>query len=101
MTESHSRFNVWIHEGGPSALVMKEYLVPAAGPGEVIFPPTFAPPEDDKSVGPGYIVDGEGERVSVYWIQSDRRQIEWSLFSRQRSTVYWFPSSKSLSMNGR
>ena len=35
MSELSSRFETWIHEGGPSALVMKEYLEPAAGPGEL------------------------------------------------------------------
>jgi CRISPR-associated protein Csb1 len=39
---------------------MKEYLEPAAGSGEVIFPPTFAPPEDQRDAGAGYIIDGEG-----------------------------------------
>jgi CRISPR-associated protein Csb1 len=56
-----SRFDAWIAEGGPSALVMKEYLEPAAGPGDVIFPPTFAPPEDSKDGTAGYVIDGEGE----------------------------------------
>jgi CRISPR-associated protein Csb1 len=41
---------------------MKEYLEPAAGPGEVVFPPTFAPPEDKKDTGAGYVIDGEGEK---------------------------------------
>ena len=62
MSELLSRFDAWIHEGGPSALVMKEYLEPAAGPGDVIFPPTFAPPEDDKDGRAGYIIEGEGEK---------------------------------------
>jgi hypothetical protein len=61
MSEELSHFDPWITEGGPSALVMKEYLEPAAGPGEVIFPPTFAPPEDKKDEGAGYVIDGEGE----------------------------------------
>lgn len=61
MSEQLSRFDAWIKEGGPSALVMKEYLEPAAGTGEVVFPPTFAPPEDQKDAGATYIIDGEGE----------------------------------------
>jgi CRISPR-associated protein Csb1 len=61
MSEELSRFDAWIDEGGPSALVLKEYLQPAAGPGDVIFPPTFA--------GVGYVVDGEGEK-SVCLIDS-------------------------------
>jgi CRISPR-associated protein Csb1 len=62
MSEELSRFDAWINEGGPSALLMKEHLEPVAGPGEVIFPPTFAPPEDKKEEGASYIIDGEGER---------------------------------------
>lgn len=62
MPEEHFQFDAWINEGGPSALVMKEYLEPAAGPGAVIFPPTFAPPEDKKDEGAGYVIDGEGEK---------------------------------------
>ena len=61
MSELLSQFDGWIEEGGPSALVLKEYLQPAAGPGEVIFPPTFAPPEDKRGASPSYVIDGEGE----------------------------------------
>jgi len=61
MSELLSRFDDWISDGGPSALVMKEYLEPAAGPGDVIFPPTFAPPEDNRDIGAGYIIDRDGE----------------------------------------
>src|SRR5438552_3780378 len=57
MSEPLSRFDAWINEGGPSALVLKEYLQPAAGPTEVIFPPTFAPPEDKKGAPSSYIID--------------------------------------------
>lgn len=60
MSEQLTRFDAWISVGGPSALIMKEYLEPAAGTGEVIFPPTFAPPEDQRDAGAGYIIDGEG-----------------------------------------
>lgn len=69
MPEQLSRFDAWITDGGPSALVMKEYLEPAAGPSEVVFPPTFAPPEDKRDAGAGYVIDGEGEK-SVCLIDS-------------------------------
>jgi len=61
MSEQLSRFDAWITESGPSALVLKEYLEPAAGPGDVIFPPTFAPPEGEK-VSAGYVIDGDGDK---------------------------------------
>ncbi len=63
-----SRFDNWISEGGPSAFVLKERLEPAGGDGDVIFPPTFAPPEGSNE-SPGYIIDGEGEN-SVCLIDS-------------------------------
>jgi len=69
MSEQLSQFDAWINEGGPSALIIKEFLEPAAGPGEVIFPPTFAPPEDKRDEGAGYVIDGEGEK-SVCLIDS-------------------------------
>jgi len=68
MSEQLSRYDAWINEGGPSALVMKEYLEPAAGPGdEVIFPPTFAPPKDkkgrdEKDGTAGYVIDNDGKK---------------------------------------
>ncbi len=53
-----SRLDQWLDDAGPSAVVIKETLEPAAGAGDVIFPPTFAPPEGSKD-SPGYIIDGE------------------------------------------
>ena len=52
MTQVLSRYDGWLSQGGPSALVLKEYLQPAAGAGAVLFPPTYA--------GEGYVIDGEG-----------------------------------------
>jgi CRISPR-associated protein Csb1 len=69
MSEELSRFDAWIDEGGPSAFVLKEYLEPVAGRDDVIFPPTYAPPEDKKGTPSGYVIDGEGEN-SVCLIDS-------------------------------
>ncbi len=63
MSNLLSGYDAWIAEGGPSALVLKEYLQPAAGPNEVIFPPTFAPPEERRKEPSSYIIDGEGENT--------------------------------------
>ena len=63
MTAAISQFDAWIMDGGPSALVLKEYLEPAAGRDEAIFPPTFAPPEDAPRGTPAdYVIDGESEQ---------------------------------------
>ena len=40
-----SKLDHWIAEAGPSAFVLKERLEPVGGSDDVIFPPTFAPPE--------------------------------------------------------
>lgn len=69
MTELLHRYDHWLQDGGPSALVLHEYLEPAGGDGDVIFPPTFAPPEDAKDKTPGYVIDGEGDQ-SVCLIDS-------------------------------
>ncbi|MGI9070230.1 MAG: type I-G CRISPR-associated RAMP protein Csb1/Cas7g [Bryobacteraceae bacterium] len=61
MPQLLSRFDPWVTETGPSALILKEYLDPAAGSGEVVFPPTFAPPEEQRGSPADYVVDGEGE----------------------------------------
>jgi len=63
MSDVLSSYDAWIEDGGPSALVLKEYLQPAAGPGSVVFPPTFAPPKERKKDPSSYIVDGEGENT--------------------------------------
>lgn len=52
MSDILSRYDAWLSQGGPSALILKEPLQPAAGPGAVVFPPTYA--------GEGYVIDGEG-----------------------------------------
>lgn len=82
MSDLLSQFRLWIQERGPSALVLKEYLQPAAlGTDAVIFPPTFAPERKERKGKPaleedeendndvaekpsgqsGYIIDGRGE----------------------------------------
>jgi len=63
MSELLSHYDAWIADSGPSALVCKQYLEPASGPGEVIFPPTFAPPEDSNGAGATYVIDGEGDQA--------------------------------------
>ena len=52
-----NRFDGWLEVNGPVALVIREYLDPVSGPGAVFFPPTFAPPEDQKGDKPSYVID--------------------------------------------
>lgn len=64
MSELLLRFDAWLQNGGPSAVVIKEFLEPAAGKGAVIFPPTFAADEDAKDKKAQYVIDGERENSS-------------------------------------
>jgi len=64
MSELLLRFDTWLQNGGPSAIVIKEFLEPAAGQGAVIFPPTFAPDEESKDKKAQYVIDGEKENSS-------------------------------------
>jgi CRISPR-associated protein Csb1 len=50
------RFDHWLSDSGPVAVLIRQYLEPAAGDGAVIFPATFAPPEGSNEV-PGYVID--------------------------------------------
>src|ERR1017187_4919996 len=52
-----NRFDGWLEASGPVALVIREYLDPVAGPCAIFFPPTFAPPEDQKGDKPSYVID--------------------------------------------
>ena len=54
------QFDAWLAPDGPVALVIQEYLEPVTGKGTVFFPPTFAPPEDQKGEKPNYVIDENG-----------------------------------------
>jgi CRISPR-associated protein Csb1 len=54
------RLDGWLQNGGPVALVIREYLEPVTGEGSVFFPPTFAPPEGQKGEKPDYVIDEGG-----------------------------------------
>ena len=61
------QFDGWLGDSGPAALVVRQYLIPASYPDDIIFPPSYAnPKEEEPSV---YNIDGEGE-ASVCVIDS-------------------------------
>jgi len=58
------KYDHYLNDDGPAALVIREYLVPETGPDGVLFPPTFA--AGDNFAG-GYNIDGDpnGENVCL------------------------------------
>jgi CRISPR-associated protein Csb1 len=75
-----NRFDGWLEADGPVALVIREYLDPVSGPGAVFFPPTFAPPEDQKGEKPSYVID-ENKVCLVDSVGSQGNRLE-PLFKR-------------------
>jgi len=59
MSEQTEKFDAWLREAGPAALVIREYLMPVEGHDGVVFPATFAASEDRTFRG-GYNIDREG-----------------------------------------
>lgn len=55
-TETLRKYDAWLAEGGPAALVIREYLMPAEGKDAPVFPATFAASEDGEFKG-GYNID--------------------------------------------
>ena len=48
-TSEHERINAWADEAdGPVALHLRQSLMPVEGPGSVIFPPTYAYPDNQR-----------------------------------------------------
>lgn len=66
MTNLLTRFDSWLEDSGPAALVLREPLVPAEGPDGVLFPATYAASEDRTFRG-GYNIDefAQGENVCL------------------------------------
>jgi CRISPR-associated protein Csb1 len=66
---STTSFDDWLKESGPSALVIREHLLPVEGPDGVVFPPTFAASEDKTFKG-GYNIDNFDDGTNVCLIDS-------------------------------
>ena len=52
-----TKYDGWIKDGGPAALVARELLEPVDGPEGVIFPATYAAAEDKNKFAGGYNID--------------------------------------------
>jgi CRISPR-associated protein Csb1 len=69
MNEILKRFDPWLEENGPAALVIREYLASVEGPDAIVFPATFAPSQDGTFKG-GYNIDPFNETENVCLIDS-------------------------------
>jgi CRISPR-associated protein Csb1 len=67
--ELMSRFDVWLSDMGPAALVIREHLMPVEGSDGVIFPATYAASEDNRFKG-GYNIDRFPDGTSICLIDS-------------------------------
>jgi CRISPR-associated protein Csb1 len=69
MSDLSKKFDPWLEGNGPAALVIREHLAPAEGPGGVVFPATFAASQDGTFKG-GYNIDHFSETENVCLIDS-------------------------------
>jgi len=60
MSDILKKFDSYLTNDGPAALVIREYLLPVEGPDGVVFPPTFAASEDKTFKG-GFNIDSFGD----------------------------------------
>lgn len=69
MSDLLEKFDAWLEDAGPAALVVREYLTPVEGSDGVLFPATFAASED-KTFRGGYNIDEFPDGKNVCLIDS-------------------------------
>lgn len=69
MSDVLTRFDCWLTDDGPAALVATEHLMPVEGAEGVFFPPTFAASED-KTFRGGYNIDAFSKGGNVCLVDS-------------------------------
>jgi CRISPR-associated protein Csb1 len=57
MSDATTKFDSWLSEDGPAALVIREHLMPVEGRDGVLFPATYAAAEDKSKFAGGYNID--------------------------------------------
>ena len=60
-----TKFDHYLSDDGPAALVIREWLAPVEGPDGVVFPATFAPAEDKRQFAGGYNIDYSTGSISA------------------------------------
>jgi CRISPR-associated protein Csb1 len=86
-----TKFDGWLKDGGPAALVIRELLEPVEGRDGVFFPATFAPSEDKTKFAGGYNID----------VFPDEKVVGETVLAmvkdgRLRPTIDLFPSSPNI-----
>ncbi len=69
MSDLLKKFDAWLEDTGPAALIIREHLMPVEGLDGVLFPATFAASEDKTFKG-GYNVDEFSEGKNICLIDS-------------------------------
>lgn len=69
MTDMLAKFDAWLDDEGPAALVLREHLMTVEGHDGVLFPATFAASED-KSFKGGYNIDEFPDGTNICLIDS-------------------------------
>lgn len=69
MSDLIKKFDTWLDDAGPAALVIREHLMPVEGHDGVLFPATYAASEDKKFPG-GYNIDPFSDGKNVCLIDS-------------------------------
>jgi CRISPR-associated protein Csb1 len=85
---SENKYDDWLNDGGPAALVLREPLEPIEGSDGIFFPATFAAAEDKSKFAGGYNIDdlrdGTGANVClVDSVGSQANRIE-PIFARSK-----------------
>jgi CRISPR-associated protein Csb1 len=81
------KYDLWLEDEGPAALVIREYLMPVEGQDGVLFPATFAASEDKTFKG-GYNINtfADGKNICLIdSVGSQANRIE-PIFARQEYT---------------
>ncbi len=69
MNEDVKKFDAWLDDSGPAALVVREHLMPVEGHDGVLFPATFAASKDKTFKG-GYNIDAFPDGTNICLIDS-------------------------------
>ncbi|AMV26063.1 CRISPR-associated protein [Gemmata sp. SH-PL17] len=70
MSNALTKFDSWLDDSGPAALVIREPLVPVEGKDGVLFPATFAAAEDKTKFAGGYNIDTFSDGTNICLVDS-------------------------------